>query len=57
MTRLLVRPFKEEFGDVFDSLKRRTEIVDRAAMATQLLLASESRQGKGHSFSDNLAFC
>jgi hypothetical protein len=46
MSRLLVRPFKEEFGDIFDRLKRRTEVVDRAAMATQLLRAEESNQGK-----------
>jgi hypothetical protein len=46
-TRLLVRPFKEEFGDIFDRLKRRTEVVDLTAMATQLLRAAESRQGIG----------
>ncbi|KAH8762769.1 hypothetical protein F5882DRAFT_415593 [Hyaloscypha sp. PMI_1271] len=45
MSRLLVRPFKEEFGDIFDRLKRRTEVVDRTAMATQLLRAEESNQG------------
>ncbi|PMD45533.1 hypothetical protein L207DRAFT_257269 [Hyaloscypha variabilis F] len=44
MTRLLLRPFKEEFGDIFDRLKRRTEVVDLTAMATQLLRAAESRQ-------------
>ena len=47
MTRLLLRPFKEEFGDIFDRLKRRTEVVDLTVMATQLLRAAESRQGKG----------
>jgi hypothetical protein len=46
MSRLLVRPFKEEFGDIFDRLKRRTEVVDRTAMATQLLRAEESNQGR-----------
>jgi hypothetical protein len=46
MSRLLVRPFKEEFGDIFNRLKRGTEVVDRAAMATQLLRAEESSQGK-----------
>jgi len=46
MARLFVRSFKEEFGDIFDRLKRRTEVVDLTAMATQLLRADESRQGK-----------
>jgi hypothetical protein len=46
MSRLLVRPFKEEFGDILDRLKRRTEVVDRAAVATQLLRVEESSQGK-----------
>jgi hypothetical protein len=34
LIRLLVRPFKEEFGDIFDRLKRRTELVDLTAVAT-----------------------
>ena len=46
MTRLLVRPFKEEFGDIFDRIKRRTAVVDLTAMATQFLRAAESRQSK-----------
>ncbi|CZR62960.1 uncharacterized protein PAC_12857 [Phialocephala subalpina] len=44
MARLVVRPLKEEFGDIFERLKRRTEVVDLTAMATQLLRAAESRQ-------------
>jgi len=46
MTRLFIHPFKEDFGDIFDRLKRRTEVVDLTAVATQLLRAEESRQGK-----------
>lgn len=57
LTRLFVRPFKEEFGDIFDRLKRQTEVVDRTAVAVQLLRATQFREGNGRESSNDADFC
>ena len=49
LTGLLPRPFKVEFGDIFDRLKRHTEIVDRTAVTIQLQRAAEFREGENYS--------
>jgi hypothetical protein len=43
--KLFVRPFEEEFGDILVRLERHSKIVDRTAVATELLRADEFRKG------------
>ncbi|KAI9856968.1 MAG: hypothetical protein M1813_008684 [Trichoglossum hirsutum] len=42
--KLFVRPFEEEFGDILVRLERHSKIVDRTAVATELLRADEFRK-------------
>jgi len=52
-----MRPLNKEFGDIFDRLKRHTDVVDRTSAAIESLREAEFRDRKSHKPNNHPHFC